>query len=154
MKRFLYLFIVLLAIEGASAEEIISKDDADYIFSLDRDGWEEYVNRMEYPDGWSARKSTHNTGTGIMAYDPATGFGLSVQPMYGNTNESPDMIIVGSYYPKGTIPLMDEELKERLRKESEEDLGPSYTVSVLFADAPPFEGVELLVTKRSETSSK
>ena len=109
---------------------------------------------MVFPDGWKARKSTHDTGTGIMAYNPTTGFGLSVQPMYGNTEDPPDMIIVGSYYPKGTFPKMDDKLKERLKKEAEEDLGPSYSVTVIYANTPPFEGVELMVTKRSNTSNK
>lgn len=129
-------------------DAIISKVDVDYIFSLKRREWETYAEHMAHPDGWRVRLSTHDTGTAVMAFDPHTGWGLSVQPLYRNEVDSPDMLIVGSYYPMGMLQSFTPELRERLEQEAQQDLGENYSVSVTHTELPPWEGIELRVTRR------
>ena len=128
------------------SETIISKEDADYIFSLTRPQWEAYAQRMVHPEGWEQRLSPHDTGTSVMANDPKTGFGLSVQPLYNNETSPLNMLIVGSYFPLGTFSRFTDERKHEIAAAAKKDLGQKYEVSAIFAKRPPFEVVELMVT--------
>lgn len=131
-----------------TAEKIINKQDADHIFSLNRAGWEAYVKRMIHPDGWKVRLSPHDTGTGVMSFDPNSGFGLSIQPLYNGNEGPPTILIVGSYYPLGTLPDFTEEFKKSLENDAVEDLGPNYSVSASYTKMPPFEAIELTVMRK------
>lgn len=128
------------------SERVISKEDADYIFSLTRSQWEAYAQRMVHPEDWEVRFSPHDTGTSVMAYDPKTSLGLSVQPLYGKETSPPDMLIVGSYFPLGTYPRFTDELKRKIEAASKKDLGARYEVLASYTKMPPFEGVKLMVT--------
>ena len=131
-----------------SSERIINKQDADYIFSLNRPGWERYVQRMVHPDGWKVRFGHHETGTSVMAFDPNTGIGLSVQPLYNNDDSPPTFLIVGSYYPLGSLPAFTDDFKSNLEREAAKDLGPAYSVSASYSKMPPFESIELMIKRR------
>ncbi len=132
------------------SQTIISKADADYIFSLTKPSWEDYARKMVHPDGWKVRLSPRDTGTGVMAYDNQTRMGLSIQPFYKDENSLPDILIVGSYYPLGTLPKFTEDFKHTIEGEAKKDLGAEYSVSAAYIEMPPFEGVELLITKISD----
>jgi hypothetical protein len=137
--------------QGASSpasEEIITKQDADYIFSLNRGEWEAYAKRMVHPDGWKVRLSPQDTGTGVMSFDPNRGFGLSVQPLYSDNKGPPTMVIVGSYYPLGFLPDFTDHFKKSLEKDASDDLGPAYSVMASYTKMPPFEVIELIVTRK------
>jgi hypothetical protein len=88
----------LVALSPAS-EKIINREDAEYTFGLNRGEWEAYAKRMVHPDGWKVRISPYDTGTGVMSFDPKSGLGLSVQPLYSDNKGPPAVPIVGSYYP-------------------------------------------------------
>ena len=87
--------------ESATMERLINKSDADYIFSLDRAGWETYAERMVHPGGWKVHLSRHDAGTGVFALDAASGVGLSTQPLFKDDTGPPVMLIVTSYYQIG-----------------------------------------------------
>jgi len=128
-----------------TSKKIINKKDADYIFTQNLAGWEAYVKRMIHPDGWKVRLSPHDTGTGVMSFDHNSGFGVSIKPLYNGNEGPPTILIVGSYYPLGTLPDFTEKFKKRLENEALKDLGPNYSVSASYTKIPPFEAIELTV---------
>jgi hypothetical protein len=71
----------MLAAAG-SQERIVNKGDADRIFGLTRPQLEAEAKQMVHPGGWKVRLNPVATGTGLMAFDPKTGTGLSVQPFF------------------------------------------------------------------------
>jgi hypothetical protein len=73
-------------------ERIVSKQDSDRIFSLNRDQWEAEAKQMVHPLGWQIRLNPLDTGTALMSRDPKTGIGLSVQPMFKDAQSQPDML--------------------------------------------------------------
>lgn len=150
MKTISILSVLLLvtAINMAHSEDIISKKDADYIFSLNLAGWEAYVKRMIHPDGWKVRLSPHDTGTGVMSFDPNSGFGLSIQPLYNGSEGPPTILIVGSYYPLGTLPEFTKDFKKSLENDALKDLGPNYSVSASYGKMPSFEAIELTIMRK------
>jgi hypothetical protein len=132
--------------DPATLETIINKQDADHIFSLNRAGWEQYAQRMVHPAGWKMRLSRHDTGTTVMAFDQKTGIGLSIQPLYYGDDSQPGSLVVGSYYPPGSLRPFDPEMKKRLEQAATKDLGAKYVVSASYVKMPKFEGIELTVS--------
>jgi hypothetical protein len=130
-------------------EKIINKSDADYIFSLDRAGWESYAERMVHPGGWKIQLGRHDTGTSVMAFDAATGMGLSTQPLFSDSTNPPVMLVVGSYYPVGTLQTFTDKRKAALEKDAhaQADLGKGYSLRVRYFSEPPVDGIELQVTR-------
>lgn len=147
MKRILIAGALIAIAMNALAEKIVTKEDTNHIFSLNRIGWEAYVKHMTFPEGWKARTNQLDTGTGVMAYDASTGFGLSVQPLFSNPQKPPDILIVGSHYPKGTLQNTDAQFKQKVKDDAEQDLGNEYSISVSVSISPLFETVELAITK-------
>lgn len=135
------------ASQGGEAERIINKQDADYIFGLDQAGWDAYAQQAKFPEGWKAGYSLHDTGTAVMAIDPTTGIGLSVQPFFDQKDGPPVALIVGSYYPPGYLPEFTDEIKEGIERESMADLGPKYSVTASRVQVQKYEGIELMVTR-------
>jgi len=144
----LMLFSLCPIMNAANAEKIISKEDADYIFSLNRAGWEAYARRMVHPDGWKVRLALHDTGTSVMAFDGNTNLGLSVQPLFGGDEGPPMELIVGSWYPLGFLPPFIDDFRKSLEKEAAKDLGQRYSVRASYTKVPPFEGIELTITRK------
>jgi hypothetical protein len=135
---------------AAMSEKIINKQDADYIFTLNRAGWEKYAQSINYPAGWKMRLAPHDTGTSVMAFDSNAGTGLSIQPLYYDNDSPPGRLIVGSYYPLGSLRPLDDDVKQSIEKAAANDLGPEYSVSATYSKIPPFEveGIKLMVTKK------
>ncbi|MDA2921151.1 hypothetical protein MYX76_16950 [Desulfobacterota bacterium AH_259_B03_O07] len=82
-----------------------------------------------------------------MALDSSAGFGLSVQPLYPDDKSPPEAIVVGMYYPIGTLPTFDDKFQQDIESKSKEDLGSKYSVSANYVKRPTFEGVELIISK-------
>lgn len=141
----------------ADSEQIVSKQDADRIFSLTRAEWDEYAKVMVHPPGWEVRLSPLDTGTAVMAYDQNTGFGLLVQPLYADDKRPPQMLVVGNYYPAGTLPFTESLMRE-FEDTARTDLGPEYTASVSLKRITPFETaldvVEITIRKVPKSSPK
>jgi len=143
------LFFLLPAAEGQ--ERIVSKQDADRIFGLNRPQWEAEATRLVQSEGWRVRPGSNDDGTAVMAMDPKTGVGLAVQPSYRNGQGSPDTLVVGSYYPPGTFRRFSEQTRRELEAAASSDLGPGYTLSVSFSimssPSPGFDVVEVVITR-------
>jgi hypothetical protein len=135
-------------------ERVVNKQDADRIFAFNKAQWNVYAKQIGYPQDWKIRLNRLDTGTAVMAYDPKTGFGLSVQPLYPNDTDPPDMLVVGSYYPAGTFREFPESLRREIEREARADLGARYDVSVSFQRFSPFETaldvVEITITRASK----
>ena len=143
-------FLPLMAMLGIcapiqAADRIISKADVELIFSMKKGEWEVYAPRIA-DQKWKIRLKRIDTGTGVMAFDPATGMGLSIQPLYINDNSPPEMLVVGSFYPKDKLPPNLPGLKADIEKEAQRDLGNLYVVTARYVQLPPsWEGIELSV---------
>ena len=135
-------------------ETIISRQDAENIFSLSRSEWDAYAKAMVHPTGWTVALSDLDTGTSVMAYDPKSGFGLSIQPLYPEIQGPPLMLIVGSYYPPGTFTEFTEQLRGDIEEAAQTDLGEKYSVSARLERIAPFgtelELIELTITSATE----
>ncbi len=46
-----------------------------------------------------------DTGSVMGAFDQETNIGLTVQPLFKNNDSSPEMIIVGSWFPMGMLKI-------------------------------------------------
>ena len=151
MKKTLLIIVVLVIISFTSVvvaeERVINKQDADHIFSLMKPQWEAYVQKIVYPKGWKSQLSAHDSGTSVMAHDAKSSFGLLIQPLYNSETSPPVMLIVGSYSPLGTLPKFTDELKRNIEADAKKDLGVEYEITAKYADTPPFEGIELMVTR-------
>jgi hypothetical protein len=143
----LIIFAIIVAPTAALSEAVISKEDADRIFSMTKAQWGAYALKVNNPPGWKFEVSNHYTGAGLMGFDPKTGRGLSVQPLYDHDNSPPVELIVGSYYPAGSFPQFTDQLKKQLEQAAMKDLGPMYSVTASSAILPKFDGVELIVSK-------
>ena len=129
-------------------ETILNKQDTDHIFSLNRAGWEEYSRKLVYPTGWKMRLAPHDTGTSVMAFDSNTGLGLSIQPLYYGDESQPGGLVVGSYYPPGSLRPFDAESSGDIEQATINDLGAKYSVSASYGKLPKLEGVELTVSRK------
>ena len=143
---FILIFLLLSPICLLAQERIISKSDADYIFTLKKPQWEEYIKQAIPPKGWEVKILSVDTGPVMGAFDPKTGMGLSVQPLFINNYSLPEMIIVGSWYPKGMITITDE-IKRGIENDSKKDLGPKYHIELIHKKEPKWDIIEILITK-------
>ena len=145
----LELLALLSIVPAAAAQErIISKPDADMIFAFTRAEWEKYVRQVAPPEGWTMRLVPVEMGTGLSSFNRSTGIGMSVQPVYPDDQGPPQMLVVGSYYPRGSMRITDDVL-QRIEQSAQLDLRPAYFVSAKHAQMPGtnMEGIELTVTR-------
>ena len=142
------LLVVALAIGAAFtnvavADTFISKAEVERVFGMRKSEWEAYAPRLVAPK-WKIRLTRSSTGLGFMAFDPATGVGLSVQPHYVDDAGPPTTLVVGSFYPLGSVSASQKDVEQKARRE----LGAKYFVSARRVELPPaWEGIELVVTR-------
>lgn len=150
MRR-MFSALCLVLVSGSSlAETLVSRTDTAYIFSLNKQGWERYATQVTHPPSWNVSLSPHDTGTSVMAFDPATGVGLSIQPMFRDEENPPELLIFGSYYPSGSLPPFTSELQRQTEEQAEEDLGSQYSVAASYGSNPFGEGIELLIKRSTD----
>jgi hypothetical protein len=131
-------------------EKIISKKDVDLIFGLKKDKWEdewEKECKKFFAPGWTVRSGEHDTGKHVAAYNPSTGVGLSIQPLYTNEHSLPEMVIVGSHFPVGVLAPMTEEIQKEMEAAAQQDLGETYRVRLIYRRLENLESIELMLTK-------
>lgn len=141
-----------LATWSSAQETIISKKDADYVFSLTKLQWERDSKKFFAP-GWIVKSAQYDTGTGVMGLDPSTGFGLSIQPLYVDDKSMPAVVIVGNYFPIGTLPPITDELQRNMESDARKDLGPDYTVKLKYQRQDKLDVIELSLTKINRLQS-
>lgn len=146
--RIVVALFVLICPATVSAESIVNKSDADHIFSINLNAWNAYAAGMTHPDGWKVKLSNQDTGITVMAFSPTTGMGMSIQPLYKNDVEPPHQLIVGSFYPKGSLPPFSKDFRKKLESEAQKDLGRNYSIRAIRADISTWDGIELILTRR------
>ena len=126
---------------------ILSKADADRIFSMARPAWESYAEVFVYPEGWKVRHDPSDNGSGVLGRHPNTGIELTIRPFYDNAIDPPEVLFLVSRYPMGKAPKFTADLKGDLEYEAKRDLGPEYSVSAAYTKSPPFEEIELTIKR-------
>jgi len=126
---------------------ILSKADADRIFSMARAAWESYAQGLVYPEGWKVRHDPSDNGSSVAGRHPATGIELMIRPYYDNAIDPPEVLFVASRYPLGRAPKFTTDLKDDLEYEAKRNLGPEYSVSAAYTKSPPFEEIELTIKR-------
>ena len=152
LSLFLSLFMSLFIVAQAAAqpEKIISKHEADIMFSLSHTGWEAYARQMTHPPKWQMRLTPHKTGTSFAVFDSNTGVGLTVQPLFANETDPPAFIVIGSWYTGGRLRITPALIAD-IERAARADLGPGYSVEAASAQLPGVDdipGIELKVTRR------
>jgi hypothetical protein len=146
------LLFALLAVEPSVGQErIVSKQDADRIFGLNRSQWEAEARRMLDSQTWKIWPGPGDQGTGVMATDPKTGVGLAVRPSFRDAQGPPETLVVGSYYPSGTFRRFSDQTRREMEAAAGSDFGKAYSVAVAFSSttspAPGFDVVEVIITR-------
>ena len=152
MKKTLAFILCLLfwpAPLGAepSRETVISREEADRLFSLIRPEWEKAARGSHYP-GWAIQLSPRDTGMSLKAYDPSQKFGVSVQPFYDDDMSPPKSLIVGASYPADFWAGGTDQMLSNIRSANRESLGPSYSLSLVHQRVKRLDVIELFITKR------
>ncbi len=114
--------LMLTTAAAGGQERIVNKQDADRIFGLNRAEWNAQAKHMVHPEGWRVRLRPLETGTRVIAFDPKTRMGLSVQPLFLGAQGPPDVLLVGSFYPAGTFREFSEHLKREMEAAARSDL--------------------------------
>ncbi len=152
-------FVVVAALAGLALaagtswaqERIVSKQDADRIFGLNRSQWEAEARRMVDSQTWKLWPGPGDRGTGVIATDPKTGVGLAVRPSFRDAQGPPEALVVGSYYPPGTFRRFSDQTRREMESAAGSDLGTGYSIAVAFssapAPAPGFDVVEVIITR-------
>lgn len=130
---------------SSGVETIVRMEDVERIYALNRAGWEAYAKGMVHPGGWKIQLQPHESGTGVACFDAKTGRGLGVQAIYHDDSSSPDMLVVSSYFPDGTLPGFPDNYGADLKKSAQEDLGDRYSVKTVSKRQGSLEVVELLI---------
>lgn len=130
-----------------SRETVISREEADRLFSLIRPEWEKAARGSYYP-GWAIQLSPRDTGMSLKAYDPSQKFSVSVQPFYEDDMSPPKSLIVGASYPVDFWAGETDQMLSNIRSANRRSLGPSYSVSLVHQRVNRLDVIELFITKR------
>jgi hypothetical protein len=105
------------------------------------------VARSVLPPGWQSHMTQHGTGLQVIGFDPTSGMGWSLQPLYENETEPPLKLIVGCYLPPFQLRCMTDVLKLGARSVAQDLLGPSYEVKVSSTHVDKFYLLEFLISR-------
>lgn len=152
MKKMLAVILCLLFWSGPlgaepPAETVISREEADRLFSLMRPEWEKAARGSYYP-GWAIQLSPRDTGISLKAYDPSQKFSVSVQPFYEDDISPPKSLIVGASYPVDFWAGGTDQMLSNIRSANRKSLGPSYSLSLVHQRVNRLDVIELFITKR------
>jgi hypothetical protein len=122
---------------------IPNKQVADEYFSLNQKEWDSYVTQMVVPDGWKKR---YEYGS-VMAFNSNTHMGYSIQLLFRDNISPANILIIGNYYPLGTLAAFTADIKNKIEKEAVGALGAQFLISANFVQTSPVEGIELTIIK-------
>ena len=125
---------------------LLSKADVDRVFSFNKKQWSEAAGQMMSPI-WNVRVHEHDSGAEIIGFDPDSGIGLSVMPFFRDDSRPPDMVIVGNYFPFGTLPPMTDVLKREMEIVASKEIGAAYSLTVKYEVTDKFQVIEFLITE-------
>ena len=127
-------------------EKLLDKAEVDRAFSYNKVQWSEAAGLMAAPD-WTLRTYDHETGLQVVAFNPSTGCGISIQPFFRDDKRPPDMVIIGSYLPIGMMPPITEELKAQIKAQAQDEIGPAYSLILNYQTAENMDMVEFEITE-------
>jgi hypothetical protein len=142
------VLIVALLFSGIveAQEKIVSKDQVDYVFKMNREEWEKYVQQV-FP-GWKKIAIPHESGTALTVFYENSKIAMSIQPFYKTADSSPEMLVIGNFLPIAeTFPEVTKRIKEDWQNSAQDDLGPSYQVHVVYKKMGEHHIVDLLITR-------
>lgn len=149
MKHLLLLPLALLAVYfgTAAAAETNLPRIVDRIFAMKKAQWEASAPRFANPK-WKVRLRKSTTGTNVVASDPSTGMGVSIQPFYLDDKHPPAKLVVGSFQALGRLPANAASSEKEVARAAQRAIGGRYSVSARYVKMPPsWEGFELTVTR-------
>jgi len=139
------------SIAASGEERIVNKRDTDMVFGLNKADWNAVAEQMVHPEGLTMRLNRLETGTGVGSYDPKTGIGLTVQPLFTDTDGPPTMLVVESYFPLGTFQDFNDQRRKNMEAAAQSDLGDGYAVRLQFSPvqspAPGFDLIGMTITQ-------
>ncbi len=138
------------SVYGDEKETIISKNDADSIFSLTMDEWNANSTKIFHPLGWAIKVIPLETGNGIASFDEKTQMGLMVQPFFSDRTNPPMMLLVHTFYPDGFLPEFTDEIKKSIEEAAQKDLGSGYSITFSYKGMPPLKGVEMTIMRSNQ----
>ena len=133
----------------AQQQSTISKNDADLIFSLTKAEWKSSAHKF-FALGFEVKLRERDSGTEINAYDPSSGYGISVRPIYLNDQDKPEVLIVGNYVPMGLLPPMTDAFKRSIEASVLKDLGPVYSARLTHSRTERSEVIEISINRLGE----
>lgn len=149
LRKVVLMLVLGLICSSTMAESVVSKKDADSIFSMTKSEWENTAPKYAAPNT-TVRLQKANTGVRLASFDRSTGYGLSIQPFYYDTKSSPSNLLVSSFYPKGTLEVDFSEIKEKIEADAKKDLGEVYDVSADYMKLPNnMEVISLNITRKT-----
>ncbi len=148
MKKIIFMVTAILMSISAAAENIVSKEDADYIFTLSKDQWNDYASKLTMPGMEVRFQKTEDGVIVVSAMNTKTNIGLSIRPMFELSDNKPDLLIVVSIYPLGALIDTDRKFMKSIEVGAQEDLGAGYkVVSEYNAEEYNYETVSLFITE-------
>ena len=133
---------------NGSHEKLLTKPQADEVFSFTKPQWEaRAAGSSLVPIDWHIRFSRHDTGLQIIGYEPITGFGFSVQPLYANDTDPPIMVIIRNYFLPGKLFPVTDQLQQGIEAAAQRSLGPTYKVKLKCGKLENFDSLEFTLTK-------
>lgn len=147
MKKLIFLML-LLTTGLVNAEQLISKEETDHIFSMNREAWEVYVRKIEAPEGWKQIFKPMASGTAIMSFNSDIGHGRSIKPFFNVLTQTPDILIIGIYFSPDSLPDDIEKLMNEVSRQAIIELGKYYSTDVVISNTPPLLGIELHITRK------
>lgn len=131
----------------AAKNKILSNIDIYKIWGLTLNEWKDYAQTMVHPEGWKTQLFPKQTGTVVMFFDSNSSMGLSVRPFYSDSNSPPDTLVVGSYFPVGTVPEFTGEFQKNLENHEAAALGSDYSVTATHSTSRLIEVIKLIISK-------
>jgi hypothetical protein len=127
-------------------EMLLNKADVDRVFSFNKVQWTQAAPQMIAP-GWNVRVYDHELGAQIIGYDPSTGVGLSVMPIFRDETSLPYMVVVGNYLPIGTLPPTTNETRQAMELIAQQEIGAAYSLWLKHEIKDNLEVFEFLITE-------
>jgi hypothetical protein len=131
---------------GPQSDILIKKADIDRTFSFNKAQWAQVAPQMIAPR-WTLRVDENESGAQIIGFDPSTGIGLSIQPLFRDDTRPPDMVIVGNYFPPGFLPPMTDNLRSEIESVARKEIGAAYSLRLTHEIRGNLEVFEFLITE-------
>ena len=132
---------------GDKPEILLRKADVDFTFSMNKKQWDAAASRMPVPSGWTVRMWEHPSGTQLIAVNVDSTVSLSLQPLFGDDNKPPFMLIVENYFKAGTLPAITDKLRREIEMAAQQEVSNAYSVKLTHQVQGSLEVLEFRITE-------